>query len=158
MDNTATLRIINENYTFPLMEGTEGEKAIDLRTLRSKSGYISFDDGYGNTGSCESKITFIDGEKGILRYRGYPIEQLAETSTFVETAYLIIYGELPDKASLARFSHKVLSNGSIHEHMRHHFEGFPMSAHPMAILSALLNSLGCYYPEMASNDRERDLE
>ncbi len=158
MDETATIRLGSENYTFPVVTGTENEKAIDIRTLRQKTGYISYDDGYGNTGSCESHITFIDGEKGILRYRGYPIEQLADGSTFMECAYLIIYGELPTHPQLTEFSSKVGRQASIHESMRHLFEGFPNNSHPMAILSALLNSLGCYYPDLGTNDREHDLK
>src|SRR5690606_21740004 len=95
MSKTALLKVDGKEYPLPLMKGTEGEKAIDTRSLRSSTGYISYDQGYGNTGSCESKITFLDGEEGILRHRGYPIDQLAEQSDFVETAYLVIYGELP---------------------------------------------------------------
>lgn len=158
MEDTATLRIAEENFTFPLMVGTEGEKAIDTRTLRSTSGFITYDDGYGNTGSCQSKITFIDGEKGILRYRGYPIEQLAESSTFIEAAYLIIYGELPNRSQLSQFSQDVLRQARIDVGMNNIFEGFPHNSHPMAMLSAMLNTLGCYYSELASNNREKDLE
>ncbi|MEM9227689.1 MAG: citrate/2-methylcitrate synthase, partial [Verrucomicrobiota bacterium] len=158
MEDSATLRIANENYTFPLMEGSEGEQAIDTRTLRAKSGFITYDEGYGNTGSCESKITFIDGEKGILRYRGFPIEQLAESSTFIEAAYLIVYGELPGRQAMKDFSARVLRNARIDVGMHRIFEGFPHSSHPMAMLSAMLNSLGCYYPSLATNDRARDLE
>ncbi len=157
MQEEALVRIGNESYNFPIIVGTENERAIDTRKLRERTGHITFDDGYGNTGSCESAITFIDGEKGILRYRGYPIEQLAEASNFIETAYLIIYGELPTRRQMADFSADVLRNASIHEGMKHIFEGFPATSHPMAILSALLNSLGCYYPDLASNDREKDL-
>jgi len=157
-EDTATIRLGSENYTYPVITGSEGEKAIDTRKLRAESGCITYDEGFGNTGSCLSGITFIDGEKGILRHRGYPIEDLAENSTFIETAYLIIYGELPTRGEMHEFSAKVLRNASIHEGMRHFFEGFPSHSHPMAILSALLNSLGCYYPEMATNNREQDLE
>ncbi len=157
MEDTGTIRIGNENYEFPLIVGSEGERAIDTRTLRSKSGCITFDEGYGNTGSCMSDITFIDGEKGILRHRGYPVEQLAEHSSFLETAMLCIYGELPHQSCLEAFRQHVRANASIHTGMHHHFDGFPSSAHPMAILSAMLNSLGAYYPEMSSNDREQDL-
>jgi citrate synthase len=157
MENTGTIRLGDENFEFPIIEGTEGEKALDTRTLRSKSGCITFDEGYGNTGSCLSKITFIDGEKGILRHRGYPIEQLAENSTFLEASFLAIYGELPSEAELTKFRTEVQTHASIHTGMHHHFEGFPSDAHPMAILSAMLNSLGAYYPEMSSNDREQDL-
>ncbi len=158
MEESATIRIASKNYDFPIIVGSEGELAIDTRTLRSQSGLITYDEGYANTGSCKSSITFIDGEKGILRYRGYPIEQLAEKSSFIESAYLIIYGELPTPEQLADFSDRVLQNASIHESMRNLFEYFPAGSHPMAILSALLNSLGCYYPEMATNNRDRDLE
>jgi citrate synthase len=158
MEETATIRLGSENYVFPVITGTENEKAIDIRNLRQKTGYITFDDGYGNTGSCESLITFIDGEKGILRYRGYPIEELAESSTFIECAYVIIYGNLPTRAEMREFSAKVLRQATIHESMRNLFEGFPTNSHPMAILSALLNSLGCYYPDLSTNDRDHDLK
>jgi citrate synthase len=157
MENTGTIRLGDENFEFPIIEGTEGERALDTRTLRSQSGCITFDEGYGNTGSCMSGITFINGEQGILRHRGYPIEQLAEHSTFLETAYLAIYGELPNREQQLKFREDVKSKASIHTSMHHHFEGFPMGAHPMAILSSMLNSLGAYYPEMSSNDREQDL-
>lgn len=157
MENTGTIRLGDKNFDFPIIEGTEGEKALDTRTLRAKSGCITFDEGYGNTGSCMSQITFIDGEKGILRHRGYPIEQLAERSSFLETAYLVIYGELPTEAQIAAFRKEVTNHASIHTGMHHHFEGFPSTAHPMAILSSMLNSLGAYYPDMSSNDRARDL-
>ncbi|MFQ3224848.1 MAG: citrate synthase [Lentimonas sp.] len=157
MENTGTIRLGDENFEFPIIEGTEGEKALDTRSLRSKSGCITFDEGYGNTGSCLSTITFIDGEKGILRHRGYPIEQLAADSTFLETACLAIYGELPTVDQLSAFRDDVTNHASIHTSMHHHFEGFPSEAHPMAILSSMLNSLGAYYPEMSSNDREQDL-
>jgi citrate synthase len=157
MEKIGTIRIGDENFDFPIIEGSEGENALDTRTLRAKSGCITFDEGYGNTGSCLSDITFIDGEKGILRYRGYPIEQLAEGSTFLETAYLVIYGELPSVAQIAAFRKEVTDHAFIHTGMHHHFEGFPSEAHPMAILSSMLNSLGAYYPNMSSNNREQDL-
>ncbi|NQY33129.1 MAG: citrate (Si)-synthase, partial [Coraliomargarita sp.] len=156
-DQTGTIRLGDENFEFPIIEGTEGEKAIDTRVLRAKSGYIAFDEGYGNTGSCLSDITFIDGEEGILRHRGYPMEQLAEHSCFLEPSYLVIYGELPTQEQLTEFKARVKGRTQIHTGMHHHFEGFPSSAHPMAILSSMLNSLGAYYPEMSSNDREQDL-
>jgi citrate synthase len=157
MENTGTIRIGNENFEFPLIQGTEGEVALDTRALRAQSGCITFDEGYGNTGSCLSQITFIDGEKGILRHRGYPIEQLAENSSFLETAYLVIYGELPTTSQLEQMRQAVTEHASIHTGMHHHFDGFPSQSHPMAILSSMLNSLGAYYPEMSSNDREQDL-
>ena len=155
---TAQLNIAGESYELPVIVGTENEHAVDVRALRKHSGYVSFDDGFANTGACESEVTFIDGEKGILRYRGYPIEELAGKSTFLETAYLVIYGELPSQAGLAEFRKKIHDSMHIHTGMQAHYAGFPDSAHPMAELSAMLNTLGCYYPEMASNDRDKDLE
>ncbi|MBL6828741.1 MAG: citrate synthase [Puniceicoccaceae bacterium] len=158
MENTTgTIRLGSENFEFPIIEGTEGEKALDTRTLRAKSGCITFDEGYGNTGSCISDITFINGEKGILRHRGYAIEELAEYSSFLETAMLVIYGSLPQKSCLSAFRKQVRESASIHTGMHSHFDGFPTSAHPMAILSSMLNSLGAYYPKMSSNNREQDL-
>jgi citrate synthase len=157
MSSTATLKIDNKEITLPVIVGTENEKAVDVRNLRNDTGCITFDDGYGNTGSCLSSVTFIDGEKGILRYRGYPIEQLAEYSNFVETAYLIIHGELPTLPQRKQFSQLLTENAALHSGLEHHFEGFPADAHPMAILSAMLNALGCYYPHLATNDHQRDL-
>jgi len=154
---TAQITVGGKTYEYPVIVGTENEKAIDVRSLRKDSGYITFDDGYGNTGSCLSDITFIDGEKGILRHRGIPIEQLAERSTFLCTAYLIIYGELPSQAKLDCFRDHIRNAGALHEDFRHHFQGFPSKSHPMAVLSSMLNALGGYYPEMTSNNREQDL-
>ncbi len=158
MEETATITLNGTAHTFPVIVGTEGEVAIDTRNLRAETGCITFDDGYGNTGSCLSQITFIDGEKGILRYRGYPIEQLAESSTFVEAAWLIIYGELPSREQMSLFSQRVLRTARIDVGMDRIFEGFPHDSHPMAMLSAMLNTLGCYYGDLATNDRERDLQ
>ena len=135
MEDTGTLRLGDANYEFPIIRGTESEGAIDLRTLRSKSGYIGYDEGYGNTGSCESAITFINGEKGILRHRGYPIEQLAEKSSFLETAYLIIYGELPNKVTFEAYERNILSNATLDAKIHPLFEGFHKDSHPMAMLS-----------------------
>jgi citrate synthase len=157
MEDTGTIRLGNENFEFPIIEGTLGEKAIDTRALRAKSGCITFDEGYGNTGSCLSKITFINGEKGILKHRGYSIEDLAKNSAFLETAMLIIYGDLPNQESLDTFLQKIRSHASIHTSMNGHFDSFPSAAHPMAILSSMLNSLGAYHPEMSTNNREEDL-
>ena len=157
MDSNGIIRLGDENFDFPIIEGTECEKAIDLRTLRGKTGFIAFDEGFGNTGSCESGITFINGEQGILRHRGYPIEQLAEHSNFLESAYLIIYGELPNQVCLKAFERNILSNGTLDSNMQPLFEGFPNSAHPMAVLSALVNSLSTYHPEYATNNRKVDL-
>ncbi|MGK0176933.1 MAG: citrate synthase [Lentimonas sp.] len=157
MEKTGTIQLDGETYEFPVIEGTEQEKALDTRTFRSKSGYINFDEGYGNTGSCLSNISFINGEQGILRHRGYTIDQLAERSIFLETAYLVIYGELPTEAQLAEFRRRIRSSAPIHTGMHHHFEGYPIDAHPMLILSSMLNSLGAYYPQMSTNDRKQDL-
>ena len=158
MDNTATINIGDKSFTYPIITGTENENAVDLRKLRAETGYITFDEGYGNTGSCESSITYIDGEKGILRNRGYSIEDLAKNSTFLETSYLIIYGELPTETELRAFKSKISSNAVIHTNMHTTFDGLSANARPMAILSSMLNVLGCYYPQMASNNREQDLE
>jgi len=157
MPNEATLKIDNQEFHLPVLTGTEGDRGIDIRNLRRDTGCITFDEGYGNTGSCESKITFIDGENGILRYRGYPIEQLAKNSDFVEVAYLVIYGELPNAAQRNAFRTDLTKNASVHERMLFLFESYPRDAHPMAILSAMINSLGCYYPHLATNDHDRDL-
>ena len=144
MSKEAKLELDGKMYPLPTIEGSEGEKAVDISSLRANTGYITLDEGYGNTGSCVSKITFIDGEKGILRYRGIPIEELAEKSTFIETAYLIIYGDLPNRAQLRQFSDLLTENQFLHEDMKYHFEGFPMGAHPMAILSAMINAASCF--------------
>jgi citrate synthase len=131
----------------PIVTGSEGEKAIDISGLRSNTGYITLDPAYVNTGSTCSAITYLDGEKGVLRYRGYPIEELAEHSTFVETCYLLIYGELPKKDQLETFSNLLTKHSMIHEDMNHFFGGYPQTAHPMAILSSMVCSLSAYYPE-----------
>lgn len=158
MEESATLRLGSENYNFPLIKGTEDETAVDLRTLRGASGCITFDDGYGNTGSCESKVTFIDGEKGILRYRGYPIEQLAEKSTYLESAYLLLYGELPTAGQYAGFQKKIAAQAGLRDNMAKAFDSFAPDAHPMAVLSAMVNNLGTYHPDKSTNDRKKDLE
>lgn len=157
-EEVAKILLEGKEYSYPVLTGSENEKAIDTRNLRRDSGYITYDEGYGNTGSCLSEITFINGEQGILRHRGIPIEQLAEKSTFLCSAYLIIYGELPTQEELNAFRSKVARASNLHEDFKHHFEGFPPNSAPMAVLSSMLNSLGCYYPDMSTNDRERDLE
>ncbi len=146
MIKPAKLELDGQVYELPTLRGTEGEPAVSIAALRDKSGHITLDDGYSNTGSCRSAITFIDGEKGILRYRGIPIEELAEKSTFVETAYLLIYGNLPTRAQFRAFSELLTDNENLHEDMKYHFEGFPSTAHPMAILSAMINASSCFYP------------
>jgi citrate synthase len=140
----------------PVVVGTENEVAFDISKLRAATGCITLDDGYANTGSCESAITFIDGEAGILRYRGIPIEVLAEKSTFIETAWLIIYGKLPTSGELREFSELLTRNEMLHEDMKHHFEAFPANAHPMAILSSMINASSCFYPGLNDNEKRRD--
>jgi citrate synthase len=144
MAETATLTLRGKTYEFPVVVGAENEIGIDISSLRAKSGAITLDDGYGNTGACTSAITFIDGETGILRYRGYPIEELAEKSTFPEVAYLLIFGELPTEPQLADFRKHLTEYQFIHEDMRHSLAGFPPNAPPMAILSAMVNAAGCF--------------
>jgi citrate synthase len=155
----ATLSYRGKTYDLPVHVGTENEVGVDITQLRDQSGLITLDEGYGNTGSCESRVTYIDGEKGILRYRGFPIEELVERSTFIETAYLIIFGELPTKTQLQQFSVLLTEHQFIHENMRHHFEGFPAGAAPMAILSAMINTAGCFDPALIQpEDDEQFLE
>jgi citrate synthase len=136
-----------KSYKLPVIEGTEKEKAVDISKLRQDSGYITIDSGYGNTGACKSAITFIDGDLGILRYRGIPIEELADKSDFVETSYLLIYGHLPNRTQREEFRNLLSSHAMIHEGMIKFFDGYPNTAHPMAILSAMVCSLSSYYPE-----------
>jgi citrate synthase len=142
----ARLILEGKEYELPVLCGTEGEKAIDVSSLRKSTGYITLDKGYENTGSCRSAITFIDGEKGILRYRGYPIEELAEKSTFTEVAYLLLYGELPTGRQLVEFSTFLNESSLIHEDMLHFFVGFPRGSHPMGILATTVASLSTFYP------------
>ena len=158
MPTTALLKIDDKEYPLPVIIGTEGEKAVVTRALRTASGYVSFDQGYGNTGSCESQITYLDGDNGILRHRGYPIEQLAHFSDFVETAYLVIYGELPNPAQRKEFGLNLRKNAVIETQMQKILEGFPTSASPMAMLSAMVSALPAYYPHLATNNFEQDLK
>ncbi len=148
MTDTAKLILGDASVELPIVVGSEGERAIDISKLRAETGYITLDQGYGNTGSCQSDITFIDGEKGILRYRGYPIEELAEKSTFIETAYLLIWGELPTQEQLRKFSDLLTGHQMLHEAIRRHFDLFPSSSPPMAVLSSVLNALSCFHPQL----------
>ena len=148
MAKSARLVIDENTYDLPVMVGTEGEHAVDITHLRDTSGYVTLDEGYMNTGSCKSAITFVDGERGILRYRGIPIEQLARQSTFLETAWLLIYGELPTAEQLTNWSRLFTRYEMIHEGLYHHFDGFPATGHPMAILSAMINAASCYEPDL----------
>ena len=142
----ATIIIDGKNHEFPVIVGSEGEHGIDISKLRGLTNYVTYDQGFGNTASCSSAITFLDGEAGILRYRGYPIEQLAENSSFLETAYLLIYGHLPNTEQLHTFSGLFTNHSMIHEDMKNVFKGYPSSAHPMGILASMVCSLSAYYP------------
>tara|TARA_Y100000994_G_scaffold216772_1_gene193825 strand:+ start:3119 stop:4387 length:1269 start_codon:yes stop_codon:yes gene_type:complete len=150
----AKLVIDKKEIDLPIIEGSENEKAIDVRSLRSSTGHITFDPGFANTGSCISNITFIDGEKGILRYRGYPIENLAGKVKFTDVAYLLLYGDLPQKDVKAIFSKKLRKHANIHEDMKRFFDGFPLNAHPMATLSSMVTALSAFTPEDYQNDEE----
>jgi citrate synthase len=147
-----------QSIELPVMVGTEKEHAIDISKLRAQTGYITMDPGYGNSGSCQSEITFLDGEKGILRYRGIPIEQLAAKASFVEVAYLIMFGKLPNKVELDNFTENLNSHALLHEDMKHFFSSFSGQAHPMAILSAMVASLSGYYDEASSRDKGEDAD
>ncbi len=152
---TAQLLLNGETYEFPVFVGTENEQAIDITTLRSTTGAITYDPGYANTGSCKSSITFIDGEKGILRYRGYPIEQLAEKYKFPLVAYLLIYGHLPNNDELIAWRRDLTMHSFVHESMINFFDHFPPTAHPMAILAAMVASMSTFYPD---TDEENGLD
>ncbi|MGA2477621.1 MAG: citrate synthase [Spirochaetia bacterium] len=156
---TAKLILEGKEYTLPVVRGTEGEKAVDITSLRKTTGFVTLDKGYENTGSCRSAITFIDGEKGILRYRGYPIEELAAKSTFTEVAYLLLYGELPTTTQLDEFSTFLNESSLIHEDMLHFFVGFPRGSHPMGILATTVASLSTFYPipEIMDEKAERQI-
>ncbi len=145
--STAKLTYNDQEYELPVEVGSEDEVGIDIGKLRRQSGVITLDPGYGNTGSCRSSITFIDGEKGILRYRGYPIEELATRGTFVQSCYLLIYGHWPSADEISEFSERLTQHTLLHEDMKKFFEGYPPSAHPMTILSSMVASLGAYYPD-----------
>ncbi len=144
----------DQEFKLPVFEGSEGEKAIDISRLREITGFITLDPGYANTGSCASDITFMDGEKGILRYRGIPVEELAEKATFKETAYLLINGRLPNRDELTRFSVLLNDNSLVHEDLRVFYESFPRSSHPMGILSSMVNALRSFYPELQDLEEE----
>jgi len=147
VSDNAEIKVGSTVLNVPIIEGSEQERALDISQLRAKTGLVTLDPAFMNTASTKSAITYLDGEKGILRYRGIPIEQLAEHSTFVEVAYLLIYGDLPTEQQLQRFSTLLTRHSLIHEDMKHFFEGFPSTAHPMAVLAAMVVSLGTYYPD-----------
>ncbi len=157
-DQTAKLTLPDgRSCNLPVVVGTENEHAVDIRSLRADTGYITLDSGYMNTGATTSAITYIDGEAGILRYRGIPIEDLAEKSTFVETAYLLIHGELPTQAQLDTFSHQLTRHSMIHEDMHHFYAGFPSTSHPMAVIAAMVSSMSAYYPDCLDRSSPMDL-
>jgi citrate synthase len=155
----ATISVGDAKLEMPVVVGTENEHAIDVAQLRAKTNFVTLDPAFMNTASTKSAVTFIDGDKGILRYRGIPIEQLAEHSSFVETAYLLIYGHLPSDPELRAWSETLTRHSLLHEDMKHFFEGFSQTAHPMAILSAMVAALSSYYPDAldADNVDQRDL-
>jgi citrate synthase len=159
MSNKAQIILDGKTYEFPIIEGSEGEKAIDIAKLREETGYITLDLGYKNTGATKSAITFLDGEEGILHYRGYPIEQLAEKASFLEVSYLLLFGDLPNKRQLEEFTGNIRYHSLVHEDMKRFFEFFPNNAHPMGILSAMVNSLSTFYPKSQDPHRpSKDIE
>ncbi|WP_040156890.1 citrate synthase [Mobilicoccus massiliensis] len=159
MSRTARIELDGKSYEYPVVEGTEHELAIDISKLRAETGYITLDDGYGNTGSCKSAVTYIDGDKGILRYRGIPIEELAEKSTFIEAAYLVIFGHLPTIEERDRFATILMDNAMIDESMKKHFDAFSQSeTHPMAITSAMVNLISGYEPDGGNIRTNEDME
>jgi len=158
MADTAKVTYQGKTYEFPVVEGTFGEKAIDIGKLRKETGLITFDPGYMSTGSCKSSITFLDGEKGILLYRGIPIDQLAEKSTFIETAYLLIYGILPKSQQLTDFNHHITHHSMVHESIKRFYDGFPINSHPMAVCSAVVGSLATFYQNELSVRDDQEVE
>jgi citrate synthase len=157
MTETAKLTYMGKTYELPVITGTEGEKGIDISRLRQDAGLITLDTGYANTGSCTSDITFMDGEKGILRYRGIPVEQLAKYSSFRETAYLLVHGKLPTRKELNRFSVLLNDASLVHEDMKIFYQNFPKRSHPMGILSSMVNALRSFYPELHTLQEEIDV-
>lgn len=160
MSETARIILDGQEYELPIITGSEGEQAIDISKFRGASGgFITIDPGFKNTGSCTSAITFLDGEKGILRYRGYPIEQLAEKASFLEVAYLLINGDLPNAAQIDYFRTSIVHHTLVHEDMKRFFEAYPSGAHPMGMLSAMIASLSTFYPESQNPNRPiQDIE
>jgi len=158
MSNPVQIVADGKTFSYPVITGTEGEKGIDISKLRSDTGMITLDPAFGNTGSCQSAITYIDGDQGILRYRGIPIEEFANYPDFIEVAWILIWGRLPKADELQRFRNRLTNNAHLNEAMKHHFEGFPANAPPMAMLSAMINTLGCFHVEMSSAKDEEVFE
>lgn len=157
MSKTATLELDGKKYEFPVIVGSENEVGIDINKLRDLSGAITMDPGYKNSGSCMSEITFLDGEEGILRYRGYAIEDLAEKAHFLEVAYLVIFGELPTKTELTQFETDIRKYTLVNEEMKNIIDGFPKTAHPMGVLSALTSALTAFNPKVVNVDNEKEM-
>ncbi|MDF9796006.1 citrate synthase [Catalinimonas alkaloidigena] len=155
-NNTAELKVDGKSYEFPIVEGSEQEKGIDISKLRAQSGYITLDPGFKNTGSTTSSITYLDGENGVLRYRGYSIEDLTAKSSFLEVAYLLIYGELPNESEFQAFKEEITHHTLVHEDIKKILDGFPSSAHPMGVLSSLVCSLTAFYPESLDPNRSKE--
>lgn len=158
MSQIAELTLEGKKYEFPVVEGSEQEKAIDISKLRDQTGFITIDPGYKNTGATKSAITFLDGEEGVLNYRGYSIEDLAEKSSFLEVAYLLIYGELPTEKQFAEFEHEIRTHTLVNEDMRKIFEGFPVNAHPMGVLSSLVSAMSAFYPDANAQNSEAETQ
>lgn len=156
MSEIAKLELDGKSYEFPVIEGSENEKGIDISKLRATTGYITLDSGFKNTGSTKSAITYLDGENGVLRYRGYPIEQLAERASFLEVAFLLIYGELPTQNELDEFKSSITKHTLVHEDMKQFFEAYPAKAHPMGVLASMVCSLSTFYPESLDPNRGND--
>ncbi len=157
MSKTATIEIDGKKYEFPIIEGSENEEAIDIKKLRELTGIITLDPGYKNSGSCTSKITFLDGELGILRYRGYSIEDLAEKANFLETSYLLVFGELPTADQLQQFENDIRKHTLVNEEMKGIIDGFPKTAHPMGVLAALTSALTAFNPKSVNVDNEKEM-
>ncbi|MCX6184537.1 MAG: citrate synthase [Flavobacterium sp.] len=157
MSKTAILEFDGQKYEFPVLVGSENEPAIDIDKLRALTGAITLDPGYKNSGSCKSEITFLDGEEGILRYRGYAIEDLADKANFLEVSYLVIFGELPTKTQLAQFETDIRKYTLVNEEMKNILDGFPRSAHPMGVLSSLTSALTAFNPKVVNVDNEKEM-
>ena len=158
MTGSVIIKHEGREWEYPVIEGSEGERAIDISKLRGDSGLIAYDPSYGNFAICKSAITYVDGESGVLRYRGIPIEDLVDEPDFVKVAWLLIFGRRPNRDERERFRKRLTENAHLPERMRYHFEGFPTAAHPMAVTSAMINGLSCFYPELFSSEWKTEFE
>ena len=158
MSDKATLTYAGKTIDLPVIRGTEGEVAVDIGKLRAATGLVTIDPGFMNTGSCQSSVTFIDGDLGILRYRGYPIEELAEKSSFLEVSYLLLHGNLPSEAQLTEFTHLVTRHTMLQEDIKRFYAGFRKDAHPMAVCAAVVGALSTFYQDSLDPDDERQVE